>query len=258
MLRFDNVSKRFGDGTVGLDGVSFDVPKGQICVILGPSGAGKSTLLRCVNGLVEPSGGQVLIDGAAVNKHSLASLRPSVGMIHQGFNLVARSSVAANVVAGAAPRVSTLRVLAGVYPAFYRRRACELIADVGLSENHLRRRVGELSGGQQQRVGIARAFMLEPAIVLADEPVASLDPQTSVEVLSLLEREARSRGATVLCTLHQVDLALQFADRIVALCQGAIDFDGPPAQFSTKVIDRLYGRGRDPTTAGLSSRRSPR
>ncbi|OYX32361.1 MAG: phosphonate ABC transporter [Caulobacterales bacterium 32-69-10] len=239
-LVFEGIGKRYPDGTVALDDVSFEVPPGQFCVILGPSGAGKSTLLRCVNGLAAPSAGRVLIDGVAVGRKTLPQLRPTIGMIHQGFNLAPRASVAANVVAGALPRVSTLRALAGVYPRRFQDKALDLVADVGLSEVHLRRRVSELSGGQQQRVGIARAFMLDPAIVLADEPVASLDPATSVDILELLAREARARGSTVLCSLHQLELALRFADRLVALRAGRLVFDGPPTAATPALLASLY------------------
>ena len=180
-LIFQAVEKRYAGGAVALDGVSFAVPKGQFCVILGPSGAGKSTLLRCVNGLVQPTAGQVLIDGTPVDRRSLPRLRPAIGMIHQSFNLVGRSSVAANVVAGALPRVPTWRALGGFYPERFGRKACDLIADVGLSKTHLKRRVSDLSGGQQQRVGIARAFMLDPAVILADDPVG--EPQGQVDLM---------------------------------------------------------------------------
>jgi phosphonate transport system ATP-binding protein len=239
-LVFEAVEKRYPDGTVALAGVSFAVPKGEFCVILGPSGAGKSTLLRCVNGLVRPSSGRVLIDGTPMSPKSLPRLRPTVGMIHQGFNLVTRATVAANVISGALPKVPTWRALAAVYPRAHQRKACELIADVGLAEIHLRRRVSELSGGQQQRVGIARAFMLDPAIVLADEPVASLDPQTSADILALLSREARVRGSTVLCSLHQIELAVRFADRIIAMRSGRVVFDGSPASLTPAIIGRFY------------------
>lgn len=241
MLSFEAVEKRYKDGVAALDGISFTVPKGQLCVILGPSGAGKSTLLRCVNGLVRPSGGVVRIEGVPVDSQSLRTIRPSVGMIHQGFNLVGRSSVATNVIAGALPRVATLPALFGIFPRAYKRKACALVGDVGLSELHLGRRVSELSGGQQQRVGIARAFMLDPQIVLADEPVASLDPQTSADILTLLAREARVRGTTVLCSLHQIELAMAFADRIVAMRAGRVVFDGPPQALAPEAVARIYG-----------------
>jgi len=253
-LVFDDVSKHYPDGTAALNGVSLTIPKGQFCVILGPSGAGKSTLLRCVNGLVQPCRGRVLIDKVAVDASSLKTIRPTVGMIHQGFNLVSRSSVAANVISGALPKVGAMRALSGVFPQTYRRKACELVRDVGLSELHLKRRVSELSGGQQQRVGIARAFMLDPAVILADEPVASLDPQTSADILALLAREANTRGSTVLCSLHQIDLALKFADRIVAMRAGAIAFDGAPRELTAEVLERIYGA---PNVTRLAGRARP-
>jgi phosphonate transport system ATP-binding protein len=239
-LEFESVEKRYQDGTVALAGVSFTVPKGQLCVVLGPSGAGKSTLLRCVNGLIQPSNGRVRINGVPVDPQSLEDIRPKVGMIHQSFNLVDRSTVAMNVITGALPKVGTLSAMLGLFPTSYRRKACELVADVGLSELHLKRRVSELSGGQQQRVGIARAFMLNPEIVLADEPVASLDPQTSADILALLAREARMRGTTVLCSLHQIELATAFADRIVAMRGGTLSFDGPPQALTREVIEAIY------------------
>jgi len=239
-LAFEGLQKRYPDGTIALAGVSFVVPKRQFCVILGPSGAGKSTLLRCVNGLASPSAGRVLVDGTPVGPKSLPRLRPTIGMIHQGFNLTPRASVADNVIAGALPAVPTWRAMAGLFPRSFQRKACDLVADVGLSEVHLRRRVSELSGGQQQRVGIARAFMLDPGVVLADEPVASLDPKISVDILGLLAREARALGATVLCSLHQLDLALQFADRIVALKAGRLVFDGPPAALTPQAAGEIY------------------
>jgi len=241
-LRFDRVTKRFRGGTTALDAVSFDVPEGQFCAVIGPSGAGKSTLLRMVNGLAEPSEGYVEIGGMRVCARNLSALRRDTGMIHQHFSLTPRANVATNVVAGALPAISTWRALTGLFPDHFRKKACALIAAVGLDETHLRRRAETLSGGQQQRVGIARAFMLDPSIILADEPVASLDPRLSGDILALLKREASTRGSTVLCTLHQIDLAKRFADRIVALRDGRIVFDGPPAALDDSVIDALYER----------------
>jgi phosphonate transport system ATP-binding protein len=242
MLNFESVAMRYADGTQALRGVSLQVPAGQFCVVLGSSGAGKSTLLRMANGLVKPSAGTVDVEGVRMAAASLAQIRPRIGMIHQQFNLVLRSTVAANVMSGALPAIATWRALLGMFPEEVRRKACELIESVGLQEQHLQRRVSELSGGQQQRVGIARAFMLDPPLVLADEPVASLDPQTSHDVLALLKRQAQERGTTVLCSLHQIELACEFADRIVALRDGAVVFDGPPASFQPQVFDAVYGR----------------
>jgi phosphonate transport system ATP-binding protein len=244
-IRFDDVTVRHPDGTCALAGVSFVVPAGQFCVVLGPSGAGKSTLLRTVNGLSAVTGGQVHVGGQAVARAGLSGLRRRIGMIHQQFGLTPRASVATNVIAGAAPDMPLWRALSGLYPAALRAKACALIAAVGLDEAHLARRVDRLSGGQQQRVGIARAFMLDPAIILADEPVASLDPRLSREVLDLLREQARARGATLLCSLHQIDLAKEYADRIVALRGGRIVFDGPPAMLDRRDAQLIYAdRGK--------------
>lgn len=240
MIEFRLVGKTWPDGTAALSGVTLHIPRGQFCVVLGPSGAGKSTLLRAVNGLMQPSHGAVLIDGTAFNPTTARSLRRRVAMIHQHFNLTLRMSVAGNVLAGLLPQVSTARALLGWFAPEHRRKACELLARVGLDARHLRRRAGELSGGQQQRVGIARAFMLDPEVVLADEPVASLDPRIAREILTLIHTAARERGTTVMCSLHQVDLARAFADRIVGLRDGRIVFDGPPTELTDARVQQLY------------------
>lgn len=239
-LVFEAVSKHYADGTVALDNVSFTVTTGQVCVLLGPSGAGKSTLLRMVNGLVTPSAGRVSVDGAMVGPRNLHALRPRIGMIHQAFCLVGRSTVLANVLGGALPAVPVWRVWLGLFPRALQRRACALLADVGLDEAHLTRRADRLSGGQQQRVGVARAFMLDPDYVLADEPVASLDPQTGEAVLALLVRKARETGTTVFCSLHQIDLARKHADHIVALKAGRVVYDGTPEGLSPTAVSTIY------------------
>ncbi|HEY4077905.1 MAG TPA: phosphonate ABC transporter ATP-binding protein [Rhizomicrobium sp.] len=241
MLRFDRLEKRFADGTCALDDVSFEVPKGQFCVVLGPSGAGKSTLLRAVNGLTVPSKGQVLVDGTPVGPASLRHLRPRIGMIHQQFSLVLQSSVAVNVLSGALAHMPLWRATLQTFPVALEKKAAALIAAVGLGEEHLRRRCRDLSGGQQQRVGIARAFMLDPAVVLADEPVASLDPKVSQDVLAILKKQAGERNAAVLCSLHQLDLAREFADRIVAMRQGRVIFDGAPDALTPTRVAEIYG-----------------
>ena len=247
MISFDNVSKSYSDGTVALNGVTLDVPKGQFCVLLGHSGAGKSTLLRLVNGLVSPTSGSVILDNVKITPATLQQTRRKVSMIHQEFNLSMRSSVATNVMTGALADVSLVRALLGWFPEVVRQKCCELVALVGLTEEHLQRRSTELSGGQQQRVGIARSLMLDPLVILADEPVASLDPSASREVLSHLRRIARREGRTVLCCLHQVDLAKEYADRIIGIETGKIVFDLMPDGIDDKTLSLIYKNYDDPT-----------
>lgn len=241
MLVFDRIAKTWPGGARALDDVSFVVPRGAFVVLLGPSGAGKSTLLRMVNGLVSPSSGAVVVDGLPVRRDTLAAVRRRVAMVHQQFNLVERLSVAANILSGAVAAVPGWRAALWWYPPELRRRAWELCRAVGLTEREFFRRAATLSGGQQQRVGIARALILEPALLLADEPVASLDPVIAREVLALLRDLARARGTTVLCSLHQIDLARDFADRIVGLGGGRVVFDGPPEALTETAIARIYG-----------------
>jgi phosphonate transport system ATP-binding protein len=240
MVRWRDVTRGYPDGTVALRGVTLEVPRGQFCVVLGSSGAGKSTLLRMVIGLVTPSSGTVEVDGMVVQRSTLASVRAKVAMVHQSFSLVGRATVLDNVLDGALREVSTMRAMFGVFPAAYRRKACALLDDLGLEEGHLYRRASELSGGQQQRVAIARAFLLDPSVVLADEPVASLDMAMSQTILGLLRETSARRGVTVVCSLHQVDLAKQFADRIVAMRGGEVIADGPPADLDAAALARIY------------------
>jgi len=249
MLVFRNVAKHFADGTRALQRVNLQVPRGQFCVVLGPSGAGKSTLLRAVNGLAPTTEGTVTVDGVTLGPESLRSIRGRIGMVHQQFNLVDRSTVLANVMAGALAQVPLWRVLLNLPPDALRQKAARLLHEVGLDEAHLNRRVTGLSGGQQQRVGIARAFMLDPAVILADEPVASLDPKTSRDILGLIKHASQVHGATVLCTLHQVELAREFADRIVALRAGEIVFDGAPHEIDAAALQLVFGNYRDRRSA---------
>jgi phosphonate transport system ATP-binding protein len=245
-LSFENVSKRFPDGTQALQNASFTVKAGEFCVILGPSGSGKSTLLRTVNGLVTGYEGTVRIEGVAVTPHTLKTMRLRTGMIYQQFNLVQRASVAHNVISGMLAATSTWRAMLGLFSEKDRTKVCELLATVGLQPEHLKRRVSQLSGGQQQRVGIARAFMNDPDLILADEPVASLDPKISRDIMSLLRKEARERNATVLCSLHQMDLAQEFADRVIAIRQGRIVYDGHPSNISRVIEASIYvGAGEE-------------
>jgi phosphonate transport system ATP-binding protein len=251
MLCFREVSKAFPGAVVALERVTLDVPRGQFCVVLGSSGAGKSSLLRTVNGLSPPTSGTVEVDGVVVTEATFGQVRREMAMIHQDFCLSGRLSVLTNVLAGALTQVSTGRALLNLFPNRLQRKACELLADVGLGEEHLYRRASDLSGGEQQRVAIARAFILDPKVVLADEPVASLDPTTSLTILELLRETSAARKTTVLCSLHQVDLARAFADRIVGMRAGSVVYDGAPAGLDPQALARIYERegGREPSAA---------
>ena len=241
MLKFNSISHTFPDGTRALNGVTLEIPKGQFCVLLGPSGAGKSTLLNSVNGLVMPSQGWAALDDTAIELKTLAAVRQRIGMIHQQLHLVPRLSVLHNVLSGLLPVTPTLKALFKMFPISQQRAACRLLEEVELEEKQIYRRASELSGGQQQRVAIARAFINEPDVVLADEPVASLDPTVSRHVLRLLRDASRQRQTTVLCSLHQVEFAIEYADRIVALNKGAVVFDGLPDALTSERLHEIYG-----------------
>jgi phosphonate transport system ATP-binding protein len=213
-----------------LTDITLFIPEGQVCVVLGASGAGKSTLLRAIAGLVTPSAGRILYDGAPASR----AQHRRIGLIPQDFALSGRASVARNVMAVA--DIGIARSFAGLYPAADRARAAHLLASLGLEENQLARRTDSLSGGQQQRVAIARALLHRPALILADEPIASLDPATGGATLALIRDEARSLGATLLCSLHQPELAHRFADRIIQLDGGRVVFDGPPVTLGGNRI----------------------
>jgi phosphonate transport system ATP-binding protein len=254
MLKFNNLEVTFPGGVRAVAGVSLEVKQGEFCVVLGSSGAGKSTLLRTVNGLVTPSAGEVIFDGTPVTPSTLRAVRKRIGMIHQQFNLVNRLTVHRNVLSGALHEVNFPRAALNLFPGDMRRKVCHLLAEVGMAEEQLYRRAGRLSGGQQQRVAIARAFILEPAVVLADEPVASLDPTTSATVLALLRQAARRHNTTVMCSLHQVAFAREFADRIVGMKNGCVVFDGPPGALTDRVLQTVYGGEFDSTTMVESDR----
>lgn len=241
MLFFENVSKQFSDETLALNKINLTINQGEFCVLLGPSGAGKSTLLRITNGLIEPTEGRFYFDDIALSRRTLRNIQRRTAMVHQQFHLTPRLTVLQNVLCGSLPQIPLFLSLLKVFPVEYQQKACTLLHQVGLSEEHLYRRTMNLSGGQQQRVAMARAFMLDPDVVLADEPVASLDPKISVDILDLLKQSSKKIGATVLCSLHQVNLAKQFADRIVGMNNGEIVFDGKPDELKEINYVKIYG-----------------
>jgi len=220
---------------------SLVVPKGQFLVLLGPSGAGKSTLLRCLNGLVKPTQGDVTVDGLGSifgNSRTLREHRRRTGMIFQQHHLIGRLTALQNVMLSRVSAHSALRSLFSL-PRADKLLALQSLERVGLLERTLDR-VDQLSGGQQQRIGIARAMAQRPQIVLADEPVASLDPATGEKVLADLHRICREDNITAIVSLHQTDLARQFADRVIGMANGRVVFDGPAPLLSQAVLDQIY------------------
>lgn len=241
------VEKRFGNGFHALKGVSAEIAAGSFTVVLGPSGAGKSTLLRLVNGLETPSAGGIAVDGVAVTPENLRAIRGEVGMVFQHFNLVDRLSVMTNVLVGRLKHRSWLSSVLYLFRREDMAVAQEALDRVGLVEKSWER-ADRLSGGQQQRVGIARALAQQPRVILADEPVASLDPVTSEEIMQLLREICERDRITLLVNLHQVDLAKRFADRIIGLNAGRVVFDGMPRELDRAALASIYQRegvGRD-------------
>jgi phosphonate transport system ATP-binding protein len=241
---FENVSKQFPNGHVALRDVSLSFRPGEFVVIVGLSGAGKSTLIRCVNRLVTPTSGRVLVNGVDVTGLGDAGLRRArarVGMIFQNYNLVRRSSVLRNVLAGRLAHLPTWRTLLGLFPRADVDLALRSLERVGIPEKAYQR-ADTLSGGQQQRVAIARALAQQPTILLADEPVASLDPPTAHQVMGDLKRLSREEQLTTLVNLHFIDMAQEYADRIIGLRAGEVVFDGPAEGVSEATFEAIYNR----------------
>ena len=239
MLEILNITKTFPDGTRALRDVSIGLNNGEFNVVLGPSGSGKTTLLRIINRLIEPSSGSVLIDGVVIKEENQNEIRSQIGMVFQHFNLVGNLSAQNNVLTGLLSKKSPLSNLFYLFNRQQKLLALEALDQVGLLSKAFTR-ADQLSGGQQQRVGIARAMVKKPALILADEPVASLDPMISFQVLSLLKEISLSQGITVLCNLHQVDFALRFADRIIGISEGRIVMDKPVKEVDGEYIHKIY------------------
>ncbi len=243
MLEVQNLTKIYEGGTVALKNLDFTVKDGEFLVIIGLSGSGKSTLLRCINRLIEPTEGRIVWDGVDITQLSgeeLRKIRRRIGMIFQQFNLVKRSSVLTNVLSGRLGYVNPYWTALGRFPRKDVDKALSCLARVGILDQAYKR-ADELSGGQQQRVGIARALMQDPKLILADEPVASLDPATSHSILRYIEELNRDEGVTVLCSLHFLSLARAYASRIIALKDGQIVFTGGPTEIDDARFKEIYG-----------------
>ncbi|MBC7538316.1 MAG: phosphonate ABC transporter ATP-binding protein [Bacteriovorax sp.] len=243
MLEIKNLEKVYPNGHHALKDISFSVPKGEFLVVIGLSGSGKSTMLRCINRLHDPTGGEILFNGVDSTKlkgSSLRKMRSEIGMIFQHFNLIPRKTVMANVLSGNLSRTGVLKSILGIYDPEVVERAKKYIDIVGLKGKE-KNRADNLSGGQQQRVSIARALMQNPKILLADEPVASLDPATSHSVMQYLKKVNEELGVTVICNLHFLSLVRQYAHRVVALKHGKLIYDGRPLEISEEWFKTIYG-----------------
>lgn len=243
MLRIENLSKRYATGDLALDDVSLTVEAGQVVALIGPSGAGKSTLIRCINRLVEPTAGRILLKEAEITglgSGELRRLRRRIGMIFQEYALVERLTVMENVQSGRLGYVGFWRSFLRRYPQRDIDAAFRLLGRVGL-DHMVDKRADALSGGQRQRVGIARALIQDPELLLIDEPTASLDPKTSRQIMRLILELCRERGLAAIINIHDVPLALLFVERIVGLRAGEIVYDGPPSGLTAERLTEIYG-----------------
>lgn len=244
MLRVENLTKVYPNGTQALKNVSFEVEDGEFLAVIGLSGSGKSTLLRCINRLIEPTSGKIYWNGVDITSASGAEIRKirrQIGMVFQQFNLVKRSSVYTNVLSGRLGYAPTISSLFNIWSAEDKARVQANLEQVGLAEK-MHVRVDSLSGGQQQRVGIARALMQDPKLMLADEPVASLDPVLAHSILKYLEQLNKERGITVLCSLHFLDLVHRYATHAIALKDGELVFQGLPKEIDDAQFKAIYGQ----------------
>tara|TARA_B110000027_G_C16021348_1_gene256508 strand:+ start:103 stop:825 length:723 start_codon:yes stop_codon:yes gene_type:complete len=239
MLEINNLTKTFANGTPALKGVNLKINKGEFVSILGPSGSGKTTLLRSVNGLENISSGEIYLDNKKVSHNSVNEIRKKTGMIFQEFNLINNLSAINNVLTGLLNTSNKFLSLFYLFSKEQKINALKSLETVGLLEKSYNRS-DELSGGQRQRVGIARAIIKNPLLLLADEPVASLDPKAADLILSLLKKINKEYGTTILCNLHQVDLAKKYSDRIVGLIDGKVIFNEKSTDINKNYLEKIY------------------
>ncbi|MBO1300768.1 MULTISPECIES: phosphonate ABC transporter ATP-binding protein [unclassified Enterococcus] len=242
LLQVDSISKTYSNGKQALKDISFQLEKGEFVSIIGPSGAGKSTILRCINQLISANEGAVYFeeeDMQHLKKKSLRLKRRRIGMIFQHYNLVSRLTAVENVLHGRLGYKSVVKGSIGVYNEAEKQEAFDLLEKVGLSE-FAYTRCDELSGGQKQRVGIARALMQRPALILCDEPIASLDPKSSKVVMDYLQQVTKELAIACLVNLHQVEVAIDYSDRIIGVNSGNVVFSGKPEELTTTEINQIY------------------
>ena len=244
MIRFEHVYKQYSNGVLGLNDVNLEIQQGEFVAVIGLSGAGKSTLIRTVNKMIDITGGKLTVNGtdvSALSRRALRKFRRKIGMVFQSFNLVTRTSVINNVLSARVADMSFVRTLLGLYSKKDKLLALESLDKVGILEKAYTR-ADQLSGGQQQRVALARTLAQNPEIILADEPVAALDPVMADIVMEDFKRINREMNITVVINIHHVDLALQNADRVIGIRAGQIVYDGPTGEVNDDVLKQIYGR----------------
>ena len=244
MIEFKDVSKVYPNGTRGLSHVNLKIEQGEFVGIIGLSGAGKSTLIRAVNRMHDITEGELLVDGTDVSRlkgKELRKFRRKIGMIFQSFNLVTRTTVIKNVLTANVPDMPFWRVLLGVFTKENKMEALEALDKVGILDKAYIR-CDQLSGGQQQRVALARTLAQNPQIILADEPVAALDPVTAAQVMDDFQRINQDMNISILLNIHHVDLALKYTDRIIGIKAGEIVYDGPSKEVTQEILDKIYGK----------------
>ena len=243
ILSLQKLNKIYSNGTHAIKDVSFDVQKGEFLVIIGLSGAGKSTVLKCINHLQEPTSGQMIFKGQNIthlNRNSVRLLRQKVAIIFQYFNLIARHTVISNVMMGCLSRTNSLQSILGLFSKEDKQKALEYLQLLDIADK-ASQRVDQLSGGQQQRVAIAKALMQNPEILLADEPVASLDPAMSHTILDYLEKINKQFGITIICNLHFLNLVQWYATRVIGLVEGKLVYNGDPQSIDSTEFKKIYG-----------------
>ena len=248
MIEFKDVSKTYPNGTKGLKHVNLKIEQGEFVAIIGLSGAGKSTLIRTINRMIDITGGQLIVDDTDVmtlKGKSLRRFRRKIGMIFQSFNLITRATVIKNVLTSYVPDMPWYKVLFGIYSKEQKMKALEALDKVGILDKAYTR-CDELSGGQQQRVALARTLCATPTIILADEPVASLDPIMADEVMNDFSRVNKEMNISILLNIHHVDLALKYADRVIGVRAGEIVYDGPVKDVTKEVLNEVYNGAEVP------------
>lgn len=242
LLEVNDISKVYKGGTKALSSIHFSVKKGEFVSVIGPSGAGKSTLLRCINRLIDSTHGSITFDETKIenlNRKGLRELRTKIGMIFQNYNLVERLSVVENVLHGRLGYKSVIAGIMGIYTEDEKEQAFRIIKKLGL-QNEAYKRCDQLSGGQKQRVGIARALIQNPKLILCDEPIASLDPNSSEIIMNQLKNINKEMGLTCILNLHQVDVAMKYSDKIIGINDGKIIFNGKPSELTKQKINQIY------------------